>query len=208
MDPIEVRQVKEIILVSDDVHASRRLYREILGLAMPATPDRLNLARVGLQYLGAAQAGVMGHPGFYRPSPSRSRDRRRRLRTRRRPPAAAGYRGHHPSSAAGVHGHARERGRLLPRSRREPDRALGSAAHGGALTLRNDASEDGARAPVLRGACAADSKRKVSVGRRPDMTCGRTRSQVGPEGGWVRVAFSVAGPRNHERRGVSGRRSR
>ena len=47
MHPIEVRQVKEIILVSDDVHASRRLYRETLGLAMPATPDRLNLARVG-----------------------------------------------------------------------------------------------------------------------------------------------------------------
>jgi len=64
MDPIEVRQVKEIILVSDDVHASRRLYREILGLAMPATADRLNLARVGSQYLGAAQAGVMVHPGF------------------------------------------------------------------------------------------------------------------------------------------------
>jgi catechol 2,3-dioxygenase-like lactoylglutathione lyase family enzyme len=64
MDPIEVRQVKEIILVSDDVHSSRRLYREILGLAMPATPDRLNLARVGSQYLGAAQAGVMVHPGF------------------------------------------------------------------------------------------------------------------------------------------------
>ena len=34
--PIEVKQVKEIILVSDDVHASRRLYREVLGLAMPA----------------------------------------------------------------------------------------------------------------------------------------------------------------------------
>ncbi len=64
MDPIEVRQVKEIILVSDDVQASRRLYREVLGLAMPATADRLNLARVGSQYLGAAQAGVMVHPGF------------------------------------------------------------------------------------------------------------------------------------------------
>ena len=64
MDPIEVRQVKEIILVSDDVHASRRLYREMLGLAMPATPDRLNLARVGSRYLGAAQAGVMVHPGL------------------------------------------------------------------------------------------------------------------------------------------------
>ena len=64
MDPIEVRQVKEIIVVSDDVQASRRLYREKLGLAMPATPDRLNLARVGSQYLGAAQAGVMVHPGF------------------------------------------------------------------------------------------------------------------------------------------------
>ena len=63
MDPIEVRQVKEIILVSDDVHASRRLYREMLGLAMPATPDRLNVARVGSQYLGAAQAGVMVHLG-------------------------------------------------------------------------------------------------------------------------------------------------
>ena len=56
--------MKEVILVSDDVDASRRLYREILGLAMPATPDRLNLARVGSQYLGAAQAGVMVHPGF------------------------------------------------------------------------------------------------------------------------------------------------
>ena len=64
MRPIEVKQVKEIILISDDVHASRRLYRETLGLAMPATPDRLNLARVGSQYLGAAQAGVMAHPGF------------------------------------------------------------------------------------------------------------------------------------------------
>jgi len=64
MDPIEIRQVKEIILVSDDVQASRRLYREMLGLAMPATPDRLNLARVGSQYLGMAQRGVMAHPGF------------------------------------------------------------------------------------------------------------------------------------------------
>lgn len=64
MHPIEVRQVKEIILVSDDVHASRRLYRDVLGLAMPAAPDRLNLARVGSQYLGAAQAGVISHPGF------------------------------------------------------------------------------------------------------------------------------------------------
>ena len=64
MHPIEVKQVKEIILVSDDVHASRRLYRETLGLAMPAIADRLNLARVGSQYLGAAQAGVMNHQGF------------------------------------------------------------------------------------------------------------------------------------------------
>src|SRR5262245_36521331 len=64
MQPIEVKQVKEIILVSDDVHASRRLYRETLGLAMPATPDRLNLARIGSQYLGTAQAGVMAQPGF------------------------------------------------------------------------------------------------------------------------------------------------
>jgi catechol 2,3-dioxygenase-like lactoylglutathione lyase family enzyme len=66
MNPIEVRQVKEIILVSDDVHACRHLYREVLGLAMPATPDRLNLARVGSQYMGAAQVGVMLHPGFTR----------------------------------------------------------------------------------------------------------------------------------------------
>ena len=72
MDPIEVRQVKEIILVSDDVHASRRLYRVILGLAMPATPDRLNLARVGSQYLARPRGGD-GAPGVYRPSPSRSR---------------------------------------------------------------------------------------------------------------------------------------
>jgi catechol 2,3-dioxygenase-like lactoylglutathione lyase family enzyme len=64
MHPIEVKQVKEIILVSDDVHASRAFYRGVLGLAMPATPDRLNLARVGSQYLGTAQAGVMVHPGF------------------------------------------------------------------------------------------------------------------------------------------------
>jgi catechol 2,3-dioxygenase-like lactoylglutathione lyase family enzyme len=64
MQPIEVRQVKEIIVVSADVDASRRLYRETLGLAMPAAPDRLNLARIGSQYLGAAQAGVMSHPGF------------------------------------------------------------------------------------------------------------------------------------------------
>ena len=64
MDPIEIRQVKEIILVSDDVQASRRLYRDMRGLAMPAAPDRLNLARVGSQYLGTAQRGVMAHPGF------------------------------------------------------------------------------------------------------------------------------------------------
>ena len=64
MHSIEVKQVKEIILVSDDVHASRRLYREMLGLAMPAAADRLNLARVGSQYLGTAQAGVMTQPGF------------------------------------------------------------------------------------------------------------------------------------------------
>ena len=35
MDPIEVRQVKEIILVSDDVDASRRLYRESSGSPCP-----------------------------------------------------------------------------------------------------------------------------------------------------------------------------
>jgi catechol 2,3-dioxygenase-like lactoylglutathione lyase family enzyme len=64
MQPVEVKQVKEIILVSDDVHASRRLYRDTLGLEMPATADRLNLARVGSQYLGTAQAGVMSHSGF------------------------------------------------------------------------------------------------------------------------------------------------
>jgi hypothetical protein len=49
MHSIEVKQVKEIILVSDDVQASRRLYRDVLGLAMPAAADRLNLARVGSQ---------------------------------------------------------------------------------------------------------------------------------------------------------------
>jgi len=64
MHPIEVKQVKEIILVSDDVQASRRLYRETLGLSMPAAPDRLNLARVGSQYLGVSQFGTMAHPGF------------------------------------------------------------------------------------------------------------------------------------------------
>ena len=64
MHPIRVKQVKEVILVSDDVEASRRLYRDALGLAMPASPDRLNLARIGSQYLGTAQRGVMAHPGF------------------------------------------------------------------------------------------------------------------------------------------------
>jgi catechol 2,3-dioxygenase-like lactoylglutathione lyase family enzyme len=64
MNPVKVAQVKEVILVADDVDASRRLYREVLGLAMPATPDRLNLARVGSQYLGVSQVGVMTHPGF------------------------------------------------------------------------------------------------------------------------------------------------
>ena len=64
MHPIEVKQVKEIILVSEDVEASRRLYREVLGLAMPAAPDRLNLARVGSQYLGVSQTGTMTHSGF------------------------------------------------------------------------------------------------------------------------------------------------
>jgi hypothetical protein len=57
MHPIRVKQVKEIILVSDDVNASRRLYRETLGLAMPGAPDRLNLAAVGSQYLGVAGRG-------------------------------------------------------------------------------------------------------------------------------------------------------
>jgi catechol 2,3-dioxygenase-like lactoylglutathione lyase family enzyme len=66
MPPIRVRQVKEIILVSDDVAASRRLYRDALGLAMPVVPDRLNLAPVGSQYLGTAGRGVMAHPGFTR----------------------------------------------------------------------------------------------------------------------------------------------
>jgi catechol 2,3-dioxygenase-like lactoylglutathione lyase family enzyme len=64
MHPVEVKLVKEIILVADDVHASRRFYRETLGLAMPAAPDRLNLARVGSQYLGVAQTGTMTHSGF------------------------------------------------------------------------------------------------------------------------------------------------
>jgi catechol 2,3-dioxygenase-like lactoylglutathione lyase family enzyme len=64
MRPIEVKQVREIILVTDDVDASRRLYRDVLGLAMPPAPDRLNLARVGSQYLGTSQTGVMVHPGF------------------------------------------------------------------------------------------------------------------------------------------------
>ena len=45
----------------------------MLRLAMPATPDRLNLARVGSQYLGAAEAVGDDAPGVYRPSPSRSR---------------------------------------------------------------------------------------------------------------------------------------
>jgi len=64
MHPIRVKQVKEIILVADDVDASRRLYRETLGLAMPGSPDRLNLAPIGSQYLGVAAPGVIAHPGF------------------------------------------------------------------------------------------------------------------------------------------------
>lgn len=64
MGPIPVKRVKEIILVSDDVAASRRLYRDVIGLAMPEPADRLNLARIGSQYLGTAQRGVMAHPGF------------------------------------------------------------------------------------------------------------------------------------------------
>jgi catechol 2,3-dioxygenase-like lactoylglutathione lyase family enzyme len=64
MHPVEVRQVKEIILVTDDVHASRRLYKDVLGLAMPGAADRLNLARVGSQYLGVSQVGTMKHQGF------------------------------------------------------------------------------------------------------------------------------------------------
>jgi catechol 2,3-dioxygenase-like lactoylglutathione lyase family enzyme len=64
VDPIPVRQVKEIILVSDDVGAARRFYRDVLGLAMPETADRWNLAPVGPQFLGAAQAGVIAFPGF------------------------------------------------------------------------------------------------------------------------------------------------
>src|SRR5262249_28639115 len=62
MRPIRVKQVKEIILVGDDVDASRRLYRDGLGLTMPDPLDRLNLAAP--QYLGVAQRGVMAHPGF------------------------------------------------------------------------------------------------------------------------------------------------
>jgi phenylpropionate dioxygenase-like ring-hydroxylating dioxygenase large terminal subunit len=64
MHSSRVKQVKEIILVSDDVDASRWLYRETLGLDMPGAPDRLNLAAVGSQYLGVAAPGVMAHPGF------------------------------------------------------------------------------------------------------------------------------------------------
>jgi catechol 2,3-dioxygenase-like lactoylglutathione lyase family enzyme len=64
MHSIRVTQVKEIILVADDVDASRRLYRDVLGLAMPAEPDRLNLAPVGSQYLGVAGHGAIAHPGF------------------------------------------------------------------------------------------------------------------------------------------------
>jgi catechol 2,3-dioxygenase-like lactoylglutathione lyase family enzyme len=62
--PIPIKQVKEIILVSRDVEASRRLYRDILGLPMPEAPDRLNLARIGTQFLGTAAEGVMKHLGF------------------------------------------------------------------------------------------------------------------------------------------------
>lgn len=61
---IPIKQVKEIILVSGDVGAARRFYGTIVGLAMPETPDRLNLAPVGSQFVGAAQTGVMQHPGF------------------------------------------------------------------------------------------------------------------------------------------------
>ena len=134
MHPVEVKQVKEIILVSDDVHASRRLYRDVLGLAMPAAPDRLNLARVGSQYLGVSQVGTMTHPGFtgrvhlgLEIAPA---DFERAVDHLRRP----GHRRHRSRPAARVHGHARGRRRVLPRSRREPDRALGAPPCPGVLT--------------------------------------------------------------------------
>jgi catechol 2,3-dioxygenase-like lactoylglutathione lyase family enzyme len=64
MERIPVKQVKEIILVTADAVAARRFYRDVLGLAMPETADRWNLAPVGPQFLGASQAGVMAYPGF------------------------------------------------------------------------------------------------------------------------------------------------
>jgi catechol 2,3-dioxygenase-like lactoylglutathione lyase family enzyme len=64
VDGIPVKQIKEIILVAADAGAARRFYRDILGLAMPEAADRWNLAPVGSQFLGAAQAGTMSYPGF------------------------------------------------------------------------------------------------------------------------------------------------
>jgi hypothetical protein len=134
MHPIEVKQVKEIILVSDDVHASRRLYRETLGLAMPATADRLNLARVGSQYLGAAQAGVMNHPGFtgrlhlgLEIDPA---DFVRAVEHLRRQGIEVTVRPQQP----GYMDTPESVGAYFRRSRRQPDRTLGAAAKPDALT--------------------------------------------------------------------------
>ena len=83
---------------------------------------------------GRGAGGGDESPGLHRPASPWLGDRSGRLCARGRASAAAGHRGHRPSAAARVHGHAAKRRRLLPRSRRQPDRTLGAAAKPDALT--------------------------------------------------------------------------
>ena len=68
MHPIRIKPLNEVILVADDVSATPHLDTDVLGLEMPAAPDRLNLARVGTQHLGAAGPGPSPRsPVWHRP---------------------------------------------------------------------------------------------------------------------------------------------
>jgi hypothetical protein len=108
MHPIRIKPLKEVILVADDVSATRHLDKDVLGLEMPAAPDRLNLARVGTQDLGAAGPAVMAHPGVtgrrHLGLEVGATDFPRAVRS----PAGAGDRGDGPGSAAGLPGTPRK----------------------------------------------------------------------------------------------------
>jgi len=109
MHPIRIKPLNEVILVADDVSATPHLDTDVLGLEMPAAPDRLNLARVGTQHLGAAEPGLHGatSPG----SGGRCH---------------TGDRGDGPGPAAGLHGHRGSCRRLFSGPRRQSDRAVDS----------------------------------------------------------------------------------